>query len=109
MSNAGRDSGVKLDFPHFSREDPAGWVFKVSHYFAFYQTPPAQRFLMASYHIEGEALIWYHDAVDKGQFTCWQTFTQALQLCDDLMEALTKMKQTTTLAAYKGQFEAFSN
>ncbi|KAF5477262.1 hypothetical protein F2P56_003913 [Juglans regia] len=70
---------------------------------------------MDSYHIEGEALIWYKDAFDTGQFRCWKIFSQALQqrfgprAYDDPMEALTRLKQTSTVAVYKGQFEALSN
>ncbi|KAF5475612.1 hypothetical protein F2P56_007404, partial [Juglans regia] len=107
--------GVKLDFPHFRGEDPAGWVFKVHHYFSFYQTPNAQKLLMASYHMEGEALTWYQDAIDTGQFTDWPTFTEALQLrfgstaYDDPMESLTRLKQHSTVAVYKAQFESLSN
>ncbi|KAF5443243.1 hypothetical protein F2P56_035816, partial [Juglans regia] len=106
---------VKLDFPHFRGEDPEGWVFKMNHYFAFYQTPVAQKILMASYHMEGEALTWYQDAVDTGQFTNWQTFVEALQLrfgpkaYDNPMESLTRLKQSSTVAVYKAQFESLSN
>ncbi|KAF5446449.1 hypothetical protein F2P56_032077, partial [Juglans regia] len=107
--------GIKLDFPHFDGSDPAGWVFKADHYFEFHQTHPSQKLLMAAYHMQGEALIWYKGAWDSGQFNSWETFTRILQLrfgpttYDDPMEALTRLKQTTTVAAYQTQFEALSN
>ncbi|XP_042965413.1 uncharacterized protein LOC122299304 [Carya illinoinensis] len=107
--------GVRLDFPHFEGDNPAGWVFKATQYFDFYQTPPAQRLLMASHNMTGEALVWYQDGVESGQFTSWETFVRSLLMrfgptaYDDPMEALTRLKQTSSVAAYKSQFEALSN
>ncbi|KAF5463495.1 hypothetical protein F2P56_019406, partial [Juglans regia] len=107
--------GVKLDFPYFDGTDPAGWIFKASHYFDYHQTPPAQRLLMASYHMNGDALIWYQDAAETAQFNNWDTFSSALLLrfgltaYDDPMEALTRLKQVSTVVIYKAQFEALSN
>lgn len=99
--------GIKLDFSHFEGTDPAN--------FEYHQTPPAQRLLMASYHIEGETLVWYQDALDTGQFNSWETLVWALLILfgpttyDDPMETLTCLKQTSTVIAYKAQFEALSN
>lgn len=70
---------------------------------------------MASYHMEWEALVWYEDASDSRQFTGWDSFVKSLQVrfrpstYDNPMEALTRLKQTTSMAVYKAQFEAFSN
>ena len=50
---------VKLDFPHFSGDDPASWVYKANHYFGYYQTPVTEKLLIASFHVELEALIWF--------------------------------------------------
>lgn len=65
--------------------------------------------------MEQETLIWYQDALESGQFNNWETFTRALQVIfrliayDDSMEALTRLKQTTTIVVYKAQFESLSN
>ncbi|XP_042980307.1 uncharacterized protein LOC122310468 [Carya illinoinensis] len=62
-----------------------------------------------------EALVWYQDGVESGQFTSWETFVRSLLMrfgptaYDDPMEALTRLKQTSSVAAYKSQFEALSN
>ncbi|XP_041004177.1 uncharacterized protein LOC121249543 [Juglans microcarpa x Juglans regia] len=107
--------GVRLDFPHFNGDNPTESIFKVNQYFSYHQTQPGHRLLMASYHMQGEALIWYQDAWDSGHFDTWETFTRALQLrfgptdYYDPMEALTCLKQTSTLATYKAQFESLSN
>lgn len=53
--------GIKLDFPYCDGKNPVAWVFKANHYFEYYQTSHAQKLLMASYHMEGDALNWYQD------------------------------------------------
>ena len=50
---------VKLDFPHFSGDDPASWVYKANQYFGYYQTLVTKKLLIASFHMELEALIWF--------------------------------------------------
>lgn len=41
-------------------------AFKVNQYFEFHQTQLAHLLLMASYHMDFEALVWYQDAADSG-------------------------------------------
>lgn len=48
---------VKLDFAHFDGNNPIRRVFKASQYFEFPQIPPAHCLLMASYYMEGKAMI----------------------------------------------------
>ena len=50
---------VKLEFPNFKGENPAGSVYKAHQFFQLYNTPPNQKILLASYHMEEEALIWF--------------------------------------------------
>ena len=70
---------------------------------------------MASYHLDGEALIWFQEAEQARGFASWEVFVQALQTrfrttaYDDPMEALTRLKQVTFVVAYKGNFEILSN
>ena len=53
---------------------------------------------MASYHLDGEALIWFQNALRIGGFASWEVFVKALQTCfgviayDDPMEAFTRLK-----------------
>ncbi|KAF5454428.1 hypothetical protein F2P56_024094 [Juglans regia] len=107
--------GVKLDFPHFLGVNPAAWLFKVNHYFEFHQTPLAQRLLMASYHMEGDALVWFQNAVEGGFCRDWDTFCRSSLLrfgptaYDDPMEALTRLKQTSSVVGYMAEFERLSN
>ena len=70
---------------------------------------------MASYHMEGEALIWSQDVENSGLFTGWEAFVKAMHVrfgatsYDDPMKSLTKLKQTSSVLAYKRQFEAVSD
>lgn len=69
---------------------------------------------MASFHMEGEALIWFQDADESGQFPTWDAFVQSLLTCfgltyDDPMEALMRLRQSSSMAKYTSQFEALSN
>ena len=106
---------VRLDFPRFKGDDPASWVFKSSQYFSFYQTPFDERLLMASFHMDGDALVWFQDSDENGVFATWEGFVDALltrfgsTAYEDPMESLTKLRQTSNVVIYKGQFEALSN
>jgi hypothetical protein len=94
-------SPLRLDFPRFDGENPAGWSYKVKQFFEYYQTPLFQRIRMASFHMEGEALVWFQDADELGQFPTWDAFLQALltrfgPAINDPMEALMTPRQSAT-------------
>jgi len=57
---------VRLEFPKFSGEDPASWVYKANQYFKYYSTPIIEELMLASFHMEGEALIWFQDSEEAG-------------------------------------------
>ncbi|XP_042958052.1 uncharacterized protein LOC122293563 [Carya illinoinensis] len=82
----------RLDFPRFGGSDPAGWVFKANQYFDCYQTPFHQKLMVASFHMEGEALVRFGPSS-----------------YDDPMEVLAKLKQTTSVTMYKSQFDNLAN
>ena len=106
---------LRLEFPYFSGVDSASRIYKSNKFFAYYSTPEHQKFLMAYYQMEGEALIWFQDAENSGLFNDWEAFVKATHVrfgavsYDDPMESLTRLKQTSSVIAYKGQFEAISN
>ncbi|XP_075656325.1 uncharacterized protein LOC142626382 [Castanea sativa] len=70
---------------------------------------------MASYHLDGDALIWFQDAKQAGGFVSWEVFVKVVHIrfgvtaYDDPIEALTRLKQVSSMAAYKGNFEILSN
>jgi hypothetical protein len=55
--------------------------------------------------MEGEALIWFQDAEELGQFPTWEAFLQALLIrfdptYDDPMESLMRLCQVSMVAEY---------
>ncbi|KAF5468849.1 hypothetical protein F2P56_012962 [Juglans regia] len=98
-----------------SGNDPAGWTFKANQYFDCFQIPFHQKLMVASHHMEGEALVWYQNALHARQFNSWESLVVALQgrfgpsAFDDPMEAIMRLKQTTLVSLYTSQFETLSN
>jgi hypothetical protein len=72
-------------------------------------------FPLASFHLEGETLIWFQDAEGSAQVNTWDSFCKSSMTrfgptaYDDPMEAMTRLRQTSTVAVYKAQFEELSN
>ena len=105
---------VKLDFARFSGVDPANWVYKANQYFWYYQTPITEKLLIASFHMDLEALIWFQEVEEARVFSDWESFVPTLHVrfgtsaYDDPMEVLTRMSQTSIVALYTVEFEAVS-
>ena len=106
---------VRLDFLKFNGDNPSGWIYRANQFFNYHQTNPHHRILMASFHMEGKALVWFQDIEAAGGLSSWDGFIRALLTrfgaspYDDPMEALIRLKQTTTVEEYKSQFEFLSN
>lgn len=70
---------------------------------------------MASFHMDAEALIWFQEGEEACVIDSWESLVQAMLVrfgttaYDDPMEALTMGRQSSTVSAYKGEFEALSN
>lgn len=97
---------IKLDFPKFDGEDPFGWLYRANQFFAFNQTQPYHRILIASFHMERKALIWFLEVEQSGTITNLDAFVKAMLLrfgpntYDDPMKSLIKFRQTITLEKY---------
>ena len=52
---------VRFDFPRFNGENPNGWVYWANQFFNYHQINPHHRILLASFHMEGKALVWFQD------------------------------------------------
>ncbi|KAA8549572.1 hypothetical protein F0562_001410 [Nyssa sinensis] len=109
-----RHSQLKLHFPKFNGDDPTGWIYKAEQYFKFQNIVVAQRVLLASFHLEGISLQWHRWLTKfRGPLT-WEELTKAILHrfgptdYEDPAEALTRLKQTTTVAAYQEAFERLS-
>jgi hypothetical protein len=106
---------AKMIFPKFDGGEPSEWIYKANQYFFVYNTQPEFKNLLASYNIEGKALVWFQDLFHSGQLPNWDALTQALlkrfgsSAYDDPMESLTRLRQQTSVEDYKGKFKILSN
>lgn len=95
--------------------NPSVWLYQASQYFLYHQVPPSQQIFLAFFHMEDETLVWFQDASEASMFHSWEDFSQALQFrfgsspYDDLMEALTKLTQVSSVMTYKADYELLSN
>ncbi|XP_043697264.1 uncharacterized protein LOC122648058 [Telopea speciosissima] len=105
---------MRLDAPRFDGTDVAGWVFKAAQFFEYHQTPPDQRFLISSFHMEGPALSWFRWMHCNKLIVSWPQFLQALKLrfgpsiYEDPKGQLAKLQHVTTVATYQAPFEELS-
>ena len=89
---------MTLEFPRFFGEDPVSWVYKANQYFKYYNTPIGEKLILASFHMEGEALIWFQDSEEEEIFVDWESLVQALHIkfgattYDDPMETMTRLR-----------------
>lgn len=105
---------LKLSFPTFGGSDPHGWIYKSEQYFEFKGVDPHQRVQLASFHLEGAALQWHRWFTKYRGQLLWDEFTAAVLQrfgptdYEDPAEALTRLKQVTTIAVYQAEFEKLS-
>ena len=106
---------LKLSFPKFNGDDPTGWIYKAEQYFDFKKITLEEQVHLASFHLDGIALQWHRWLTKfRGPLT-WAIFTKAVQLrfgptnYEDPSKALTRLKQTTSVAAYQEAFEKLSH
>ncbi|KAJ8751836.1 hypothetical protein K2173_026032 [Erythroxylum novogranatense] len=108
-------SSLKLSFPKFNGEDPPGWIFRAEQYFAYQGITVEQRTPLASFHLEGLALQWFRWFTKFRGPLSWTEFTRSLLQrfgptdYEDPAEALSRLKQTTTVEAYQDAFERLSH
>lgn len=68
---------------------------------------------MAIFHMEGKVIPWFQKLEDSGAITNWKAFIRALHVrfgettYDDPMETLTKLRQVSTVEAYKTSLRLF--
>ena len=107
-------SNLKLSFPKFNGTDPTGWIYRAEQYFEFQRVDPNQHVQLASFHLDGIALQWHRWLTKFQGPLSWANFTVALLRWfgstdfDDPSEALTRLKQTTTVEVYQDEFERIS-
>jgi hypothetical protein len=106
---------MKLDVPKFDGTDAMGWIFKISQFFDFHNTPEQDRLTVAFFYMDGPALGWFQWMHSNNQLTSWFAFLQALETrfapsyYDDPSSALFKVTQRSTVNQYLTEFERLAN
>ena len=111
-SNQAYAHRVKLDFPRFNGgEDPTSWICRAEQFFRFQDTPTTDQVGLASFHLEGEAQLWYQLLQQENNVVTWDVFKAGLlarygptQFYDYFGE-LTKLQQTGSVRDYQSRFE----
>lgn len=99
---------VKLDFPRFNGEqDPTTWVCRAEQFFRFQGTSEAEKTALASFHLKGEAQLWFRVLPSEGRDVGWAEFTRfgPNQFYDPFGE-LTKLQQEGSVREYQKRFES---
>lgn len=64
---------AKLDFPQYNgSEDPTSWICRVEQFFEFQNTTEEGKMLLAAYHLEGEAQLWYQLFKENEETMMWE-------------------------------------
>jgi len=50
---------LKLDVPRFNGTDAPGWIFKITQFFLYHETPEEERIIIALFYLDGPTLAWY--------------------------------------------------
>jgi hypothetical protein len=73
-----------MDLHHFDGKNLSVWMFQLQQNFLYYNTPnDLHKYMMASYHMEGEALTWLETMERSGVFTMdadWEKFVRLIHL-----------------------------
>ncbi|XP_017438444.2 uncharacterized protein LOC108344526 [Vigna angularis] len=106
---------MKLEVPRFDGTDPIGWIFKISQFFDYQNTPEQERLQVASFYMDGPALSWYQRMYRNNQIQTWFGLLRALEtrfapsLYDEPSDALFKLTQKGTVQQYLTEFERLAN
>ena len=110
---------AKLEFPRYSGNDPTEWFNKVDQFFEYQGIPEAQKVSLTSFHLEGEANLWWQwlrrSYSEEGKEVAWADFEEELWArfgpteCEDFDEALSRVKQMGSLRDYQREFEKLGN
>ncbi|KAJ8754363.1 hypothetical protein K2173_002814 [Erythroxylum novogranatense] len=66
---------VKLDFPRFDeKEDATSWICRAEQFFQFHCTPDEDRVGIASFHMVGDAQLWYQLLKQENPAVTWAAF-----------------------------------
>ncbi|KAH0706378.1 hypothetical protein KY285_010880 [Solanum tuberosum] len=115
-SDAGGSSFIprytKLDFPRFTGQgDPLGWLNRCDHFFRHQQTPDEEKVSLASFHLEGNAQLWFlqletdlpEPSLDEFKRYCNLRFGPPIK--SQKLGELAKLRQIGSVSDYQEKFE----
>ncbi|OMO61303.1 Retrotransposon gag protein [Corchorus olitorius] len=106
---------TKLDFPKYDGSyDPLGWIHRCEHFFRHQNTPEEERVGLASFHLEGDAQLWFLKLERDHPSITWDAFVKQCNLRfgppirRNKLGELVKLKQTESVDDYQRKFEQLS-
>ncbi|KAL4191008.1 hypothetical protein AMTRI_Chr07g78690 [Amborella trichopoda] len=87
------------------------WTCRVEQFFQFHQILKEEHVALASFHLEGDAQLWYQLFKQEGGEMTWQTFCDRLHArygptqFQDFFGEFAKLQQIGTVRDYQTQFE----
>ncbi|WMV32036.1 hypothetical protein MTR67_025421 [Solanum verrucosum] len=103
---------TKLDFPRFNgQEDPLGWLNICEHFFRHQQTLKEEKVGLASFHLEGNAQLWFLQLETDLPQLSWDDFKRHCNLRfgppirSQKLGELAKLCQIGSVADYQETFE----
>ncbi|GJU32724.1 retrovirus-related pol polyprotein from transposon TNT 1-94 [Tanacetum coccineum] len=96
----------KLEVPMFSGDNVREWLFQLTRFFEYHQTPPNHRLHIASFYMSGLALLWLHWMFNTGQISTWEAFVRDVTVrfgpssFKNHEASLFKLRQTATVETY---------
>ncbi|PNX92763.1 Ty3/gypsy retrotransposon protein [Trifolium pratense] len=106
---------MKLEVPRFDGQDAIGWIFKITQFFDFHNTPENDRLTIASFYMDGPALSWFQWMTRNNLINSWHDLLLTLEtrfapsFYDDPRGALFKLTQTGSVNQYLNDFERIAN
>uniref|UniRef100_A0A0V0HJV6 Putative ovule protein n=1 Tax=Solanum chacoense TaxID=4108 RepID=A0A0V0HJV6_SOLCH len=102
---------TKLDFPRFNgQEDPLGWLNGCEHFFRHQQTLEEEKVGLASFHLEGNAQLWFLQLETDLPQLSWDDFKRHCNLRfgppirSQKLGELAKLRQIGSVADYQKTF-----
>lgn len=72
-SNMHSNASVKLEFPLFNgREGPTSSLCRAEQFLQYHGTPEEERVMLASFHLEGEAQLWFQHLQQESRDLQWK-------------------------------------
>nr|GMD47253.1 Transposon Ty3-G Gag-Pol polyprotein [Ipomoea batatas] len=110
-----RNPTLKIDLPKFEGTDPHGWIFLMQEYFQYHGIPEDHRLSYVSFMVTGEASEWLRWMKSNNLLRSWPEFLEQVKLrfdpshFEDFLGRLSKTCQTTTVSAYRAEYEKLLN